>query len=585
MSRFLLVSLLLLVLAAPAAGEAPPAEPDYGPVVAGPVEDVTLHAKDQRGQLCVTVSSPAPADEREFGDRASTQCGAIPLFPGDVKVEEHTAPDGERAWPYLVVPPDVLAVEFVDARGATVRATTSAGEAYRGRVAGRVRFALLPSVPVVRSGDERRTWTEARLLGEGDRLLGVLRESDGPVDVPSRVVTTLRGAGRTWPVRVLGRQALAPTTLDPGRTAGDLCLLLGARFSVSQCLPRQLRDPALIPAIEPACAARPVTIVSGLAGPAARAVSVLGTDGRRRTLRLHALPPALGPLRVVAGVLPADVGVRAMAVRTAAGTRTLRFALPPASLACREDDDPLSAMLTSPTFDLLYERPDAEPRLIVEDRGGLLCVGAGAIREGSLDCLPWWPTRSEPGLAFVASGFAGGAVLPTTTSVEVELADGRRVRGPATADAAGYAGAYRGQVRFFALRLPPRATVVAARAFTGARAVKLPVLAPNVVHGPVRRLLRSPSAPVVLSQARLAVPGAGLGVACYALTAPGAPVSRERCGVADAAGITVTALCAPRRLVLSGIAPRRATAVEAVLDDGRTLRTRPGPAAGGGRAF
>src|SRR5919197_1692223 len=106
-------------------------------VVAGPLpQGASLVAFDRGGRLCLQVRAPRRREPVECLDGAPdtarhTGFASVGQPPGEV-------------W-YAALTPDVAAVEMRFADGERVSARTSAGAAYRGRFAGRVRFVLLAS--------------------------------------------------------------------------------------------------------------------------------------------------------------------------------------------------------------------------------------------------------------------------------------------------------------------------------------------------------------------------------------------------------------------------------------------------------
>src|SRR3954453_12884664 len=141
------------VLAAPAAAQQRPV------VVAGPTPSgAALAVSDRGNELCLRLVAT--------GGDAGPECEAPPASPFDVLPA--SVGDARSSTWYAPVPADVATVELRFVGGVRVSTPTSAGPAYHGRFAGRVRFFIVDSPTPIRT----RPYIE-RLLAADGRVLGV----------------------------------------------------------------------------------------------------------------------------------------------------------------------------------------------------------------------------------------------------------------------------------------------------------------------------------------------------------------------------------------------------------------------------
>jgi len=569
-----LALLIASLTAAPARAQddEPVDVPANAAVVAGPTATgATLVAFDRGTDLCLAVRA------RNVGI-SQAECGAPPQLPEEAVDGEAYPRGGERVVRrFGAVPPEVATVEH---RFAAPRApqpgarrdgvvTTTAGEAYRGRAAGQVRFFLadtptqLPWLTRYTGADGRALHAEAAIFERP--LIG------RPLDLARG-----RVGERTWRLRATVRPTLAPTPFERDRLEREVCLGPApsrGRRGDAACLPRLPLAEDLAAYPQSACGQTGLVLV---AAPAVRrAIAVLG-DGRRARVPLVDAPAqlALPPARLGAFIARGPIAIRRVEGFDARGRRVQReeVGLAPAA-PCRDDGGSFSV------FAFASDEPAGPLGLYVADAGVRLCVSLAPLAPRGRTCaLP--PTtvresyvdarRTSDGLLI------GGAVAAVVAAVEVTV-DGQRIRVPTTEDVPGYGGQYRGAVRFVRLSLPATAQVTSVRllAADGRRLATQPLSEEPVEAGRGPMLLRGPVSVSVVRTRGGTVAGPCLRVSAYDETA---------CSPQIPGLVNVVASCAPRALVVYGAVARSTRRVEVLLDGGRRLRPRL-LAAGRARAF
>ena len=442
MLRTTILTTALALVAAPAAfaqereSESPPPE---AVVVAGPTASgATLVAWDRGDDLCVQLRARVDGFENRrcarsgFSERPVISSGAA-----------HA----------VVAPGDAGSVELRFARGdARASGPAVAGDAYRGRFAGRVRFAI------VDGPDDGVPWL-ARFLDAGGSVIGAT-EGDGeaPRLAGPFVLAASRVGGRRYELRAEARTALSPLPRERDRLGREVCIWFqraGApRDDDDESCERRAQPESvpLIPSIEVGC--RRSTVFVQASPGVARARAVLG-DGRTVEVPLSSFPASLGfPGRAGVLVVTGRVAVRRIVALGPAGQtiRSTTLGAAPAGGECDEGPEDVASSIFG--FDELFRQVGA-PRPSVADDGTDLCVAIGDI-DRTRHC---WPPPVGPGASViisrrVASGLLlFGAVPGDVASVDVP--GGGRVE--TTAGAAGYAGQYRDDVRFFTASVSPAA--------------------------------------------------------------------------------------------------------------------------------
>src|SRR4051794_21246763 len=267
------------VLAAPAAAQQRPV------VVAGPTPSGAALAVSDRGdELCLRLVAT--------GAGAGAECAAPPASPFDVLPA--SVGDAHRSTWYAPVPADVATVELRFVGGVRVSTPTSAGPAYHGRFAGRVRFFIVDSPTPIRT----RPYIE-RLLAADGRVLGVVEPPGAtlPLLRPPATFATGRAGGRPWRAVAFVRRELRSTPLEPERFERVACLGLAPRaldgLRAETCADEGPLGAVVTPGFDSACQPAGLVLTGFVADRVARVAAVLG-DGRRRAVAVRPLPASLG---------------------------------------------------------------------------------------------------------------------------------------------------------------------------------------------------------------------------------------------------------------------------------------------------
>lgn len=557
----------LLLFAPPASARHDFDPPADAPVVAGPTPSgARLVAFDHHRDLCVGTIRD---------DSGSFSCNGPPRGLRDFGLDGLF--DGRRFVHAGVVPHYVAAVELVYADGERARTETTAGEAYTGRYAGRVRFFVLDG----RRGNHDALYVRL-LASDGSLLAAVSLAFEGAI--VGRDAQLLRGQrrGARFPLVGFRRRGLVPLPGEPERLVDRTCVgLADPRDDWDLTVPRAAEacaDPdrpsrALWVGTDSSCRGRGL-VLTGLAATHVHRVEVLLGDGSRRRARLRGIPESLGPYRAFLIAPGRGVAVREIAAFDADGRRLerLELGLAPAIAECSAQGFFLFTFAPH-----LPPGPVHEPlSLVARDDGVLLCVGIGALRDDGLDCeLP----PVEPFARVVAGRASDGATLVAgvtpadVASVELEFADGSRTTVETTPDGP-YQGRYQAHLRFFELRIASPAHVHAFWVLDAQGRRHGPFFGPDpppFVRGPAT-VLRGPGG-LRLSAALVRGFDGERSRPCLEVLARGERATPETCGFADPRFVTVQALCSPRRLVLWGLVPSGTRRV-AVRTDRGVLRAR-----------
>ena len=582
---------VLLAVASPAAAQEPP---EQGVVVAT-VPGGALRVYDERESLCVDLTGPADGssscsdvlDEARFG-------------PIGVLTSRPPGGDGAPAVVAGAVGADVASVR-VRLRGgaAPVAAETVAGEAYRGRFAGKVRFFAVVLPAGARPVDVVVLAADGTVLGAVDRF----DASDEPVVGPVRVATLGSGRARLTLAAQVDEE-LEPTAVDPARRYRYPCFTVRAVPTVvlgpaeDPPLARACRSPARGDAFDVRVACTPSrTVVLGLLDAGAAVPTAVLGSGRRLRARAFDLPDQVLPgARGWLVVVPGDE-----ALRSVTGIGALRY--PPAGIACRGEeggafnvisslieDEGGEAVAPVPALAAAREREGA--RLLLGDgpEEGL-CVTVDDVAPTAGACLPLSPRADRRFDAAPRPGGGGQTVggattFPGATRAVVLLADGTRVSTEVGPEVGGYAGPYATKLRTW---LVPTASSAPVRRITLLDAAGRRLTADEQYeHTPVRDLRRLAAVrggeALWAGTTAVQVPE-GTGTLSFpCLTVGARPRSALDCAFADQGRFVpqVSVDCAPRRIVVTGLLPKGVLRAELVLA-GRERRSARTYAAGGGR--
>jgi hypothetical protein len=452
------VAAAALVLPGVAAAQ-PPGErlPGDAVAVAGPTESgARLFVYDRGGQLCGVPRRPRPRAQSEgCGPPSPRLRGAIVAF------------HPERGRPLLVwgfVAPSVASVEIMSAGGGLVAADTTAGAAYRGAHAGRVRFFLAEAprgAPVL----------YLRLLGADGTLLAAFDPTFGG-GAPGRPVEVGRGQtvgadrpapsvprGLPWSLRALTRRVHTPLPGDEERVLTRSCVLLAPAVRTR----RQYMLERVEVCHDPDFPNRPdytarrscdpigIQVLGLVPHGTGRVVAILG-DGSRRRLPVRRLPAGMGDRRAFALALARDVALRSLTVPESGRRRRLIGGIGPGLADCPGGSSDYEFGFGPP-------RPWSGPQppaLQLRDEGVLLCATLGLPDPRGRDCarppldelesrILWQPADAGTVVAGVVPAHVG--------SVELLLERAGPQRLPTTAETT-YAGRYRGLVRVFSISFP-----------------------------------------------------------------------------------------------------------------------------------
>ena len=265
-----LAALSMLVAAAPAG-----AQEDGGEVVARS-GDVTLNVRDERGAPCLVLVGDGAVGSAET---CSGDGGGL-LLVGKVAGQELVG---------AAVPAEALVVEVRRAGKLLATGPTVVGEAYKGKGAAQLRFALVPLPPGARTDGLR-----VRALDASGAPVAVVAADDGrsALVTHTRVIQRGRSGRVRWIVRTKRSSELGSSVANLDREVVSRCVETEARSaqeggSSEQCtsedpmenlLGELAAGPVPVRALE-VCGERFRLVSGGVAGRIAR-VSVLLGDGR-----------------------------------------------------------------------------------------------------------------------------------------------------------------------------------------------------------------------------------------------------------------------------------------------------------------
>lgn len=525
------------------------------------IDGMRLLASDLRGSLCVEL-----ALEVESGEGVGESCADPPVRAFGTITVNSSDEDGSAVGG--AAPPSVARVEAEREDGTRFGAETVAGERYRGRHAGKVRFFLL-AVPGGRIKLLRQYDAAGVMLGAIEPDYGAEpRPAGGPVRL-----LRVRGKRSRITLAATVQESFAPTPLALDRFERLVCLNVSSRQPRETASGGLCQDPGpfrplLGIGVQGNCG-RLRSLLYGFVGSSVDGVRLRLGSGRTMTVRARTLPDSIATgQRVVAAFLPRGEAVRRATAIGAHASAELRE--PPGGLPC-EASDGLSLYGLGPPRDSATrpEGPDQQVaaedgghRLLVRDGAGdRLCSGVDRLRADGFDCeLP--PVDADVLVALERDGYVS-AVLPADVA-RVRLPSGREVP---SVEGAGYTGRYAGRVRFLLARVPP-GTDGTLRYFDASgvllgRGFVSPV-DPPAAAGPIT-LARGPG--WRLGAVRYGTSG------CVALAAQLNPFDCFA-EVRSLDSVYIVVSCRPRLAVLYGTLERSSRVVRVGLRGGRVLRPR-----------
>ena len=574
---------------------------------AGPARAQGAPVVAAAGDIQLTAEPDARFGGVELGLRGpgvdNAQLGRVPIWADQAVLVEDATDNVEEAQQRLFLGGAVAAavatvdVELQDGRRSS--AATSAGEAYAGLGAGRMRFFVLdlgtgePSVRLV------------RMLDGAGQVIGAVEDGEakgvaGPVTFGSPANPRVR-------FRAYVSEALAATALVPDRLERRLCVRLDIRANgqtgVTDACDRPAPGfPALSIVGARGCGTFPTGFV-GLVPPETRRVMADLGEGSTVVFTPQAVPAAFGVTRraMFGGVVPRGRAIRRFTAFDAGGKPIagVEARVAPGQLPCARGEVK-SRQGNADFFDLPSEQPATPadlpatqvavdppgdgPRLVARDEGEYLCVGIDRLRADRSDCgrppvgaaQPAIEERTEGG------GMVIGIVPPAVMAVDIRF-EGGAVQRVTTTEGDGYTGAYRGRVRFLAATTGGR-HVSGARLLDG-NGASLGDMddAPYNALEDADRMTRGPIPIASRGFLRLVAgrvdelrAGKRVGFPCFALSVRGSTAPPDDCEATatSVSALKMQALCLPRALVLYGVAQRAAKRVEVNLVGGRRIRAR-----------
>ncbi len=425
-ARLALAALLSLVLCAPASAE-------FQRRVAK-VGEFTLHASEERGQLCITL--------RRNRHYQGATCGRLPRSP-----QRALRIDPDVGWNNYAsaVPASVRYAVVESPRGKRVRHRAFASPAFRG-----LRFVIVPTPPgvvFVRFYDARGKligidFGQAGYIGAPEDVTHLLGDRDVGVSVgtETRIAPTPNQADR---LRTLACVDLTDNHGGNGACDAESDGVFGARQSCD--------GPSLLGGIVPA----------GVAS-----VQLTLGSGAHMDVPVRDLPDGFSGRRAFGGNTPAGEAIRDATALDAAGEAVQRVAvgMPPNGQPCSgtdQGDDVLDAHFAplAPPAGAAAVAAAAGAALLVADQGAEgLCVGVGSLP--ATNCPPAPFDSDEPDL-YRTGDVIGGALSRGAARVTLRLDRGPSVT-VSTVDGAAYTGRWAGRLRFFAAAVPAGAKLTGA---------------------------------------------------------------------------------------------------------------------------
>jgi hypothetical protein len=420
-----------------------------------------------------------------------------------------------------------------------------------------------------------------RMYDASGTLIGAARNEDhfSPVDTGTPVFRRPFAA-----IRAVRTFELEPNPLELDRTVPETCVSIQHPndSGESTCTLDRLLDRSQL-SVEPGCGPR--AVLYGLVEARARRATITLGSGRALRVRTRALPPRLGPGRLLVARIPRGEAVRFVR----AGDAFRRLGVPPTALPC--SDDGVSTDLVYAYSEGGGRGPVAAPVTVAEagghalraadGPGTVLCIGIDTQRRESCETPPvdaYYPFLRRSGDVLF------GVLSRDVATVEVVLASGRRVTAQTT-EGPAYTGRYAGLVRFVALTVPAGSFVKRAvlRDGAGRRLGRAFADEPRDGHPRTRPLppglelerstyhqgARAQHITCVRARHPQSVEGT------FGICSDGGPVVQA----------TATVACHPRRAVLFGTLPRHARGVVLSLAGGSSLRARVRAVRGLGRLW
>jgi hypothetical protein len=448
------VAALLLALLAGSGSTAARAASTPPAVVVASDGDTELVAGDETNDLCVGVRTRADTSKScEMFGRGVVDLGG--------------PQDGAR-YAAVGVAASAATVEVRRAGQLVVSGSTVAGEAYKGKRAGQVRFALL-RLP----DNTREDGLRVRGLDAAGALVTVLApDADSELVLARGRLLSGRSGRLRWSIDANQASELEPTVVDLGHERVSACAVTrihsgGATAKSSGCVGPtpfenlEIFNGELTANTDELCSPE-FRLLHGVAE--AGSVTVLLGDGRKRIARTAAFGD--GRRIVYALVIPHDVAVRSITFAGgAAGSRVLAVGLAPLHVLCPNIDEETNLLDGPDGAEELASLIAHPPPLTLPGPVTTLAGSGTRVTDGPGDTL-CLAVANQPFSAFgcqiVAPTFddLAGTVDDFTDPRAFVLALPARVAairigapgGPLipTVPGAGYAGAYAGHVRFAA---------------------------------------------------------------------------------------------------------------------------------------
>ena len=462
-ARFRVVIVVLVLCAAGAVPVIGAVETE--PAVVAADGDVTVTANDSDdGDLCVGIRAGGDLDEA-YCARDQEQVGLVVVGRRQL---------GGRRAVAVVVPAAAVSVELRRAGLVVGNGAVVAGEAYTGKAAGRLRFALVRLAPGTPADGLR-----AHARDGAGTLLAAYAPRDAELVTDRHRLLTGRRGPVSWVVAEQRRSKLEPSVLDPAHETVSRCVVVAVRSpgmydGATDCTSgaprfRVRRDTAAVEAAHEDRCGPDFRLLHGVVDATVQRVTVLFGDGRRRTARTVALA---GGERVYVLPISGDDAVRGVTLHQAGGQeRFVRRSLAPVAVLCAPhagapwpgdstlEFGPNGGSLIGSPGDLLAVAPTGPVTTlpgppvarIADGPGETLCLVIGDRPFDAIGCAIPAPLPGKLLAGFddvyVPRAFVL-AVPAQVATLRFRGPDGRVALTLPTIDAAGYAGRYAGAVRF-----------------------------------------------------------------------------------------------------------------------------------------